>query len=201
MKPLSTVFSPEVMAELARPVQSFDPRNAEIVAGKTPKWYLLEVHEPAQRDVEAELAKRRFGVFVPQEKQTVVERGRKFDRIRLLFPGYIFVFVWDIDRHWSRITSIHGVSQVIVSQPSAAAPAEAIWVSDRQCPIVIEDEMIDYLRALENGAPPRKPRHRGKRQHDDDVMAVYPWSAFPDRIWMLDSEERNQTLRKALGLS
>ena len=89
------------MAELSRPVQSFDPRNAEIVADETPKWYLLEVHEPAQRNVETELDKRRFGVFVPQERVTVVERGRKFERIRLLFPGYIFVFVWDIERHWS----------------------------------------------------------------------------------------------------
>jgi transcriptional antiterminator NusG len=203
LKPISIALeelSPEARAELSRPFQSFDPRNAEIVAGKTPKWYLLEVYEPWQRDVEKELVKRRFGIFVPEFEKTEIVRGRKIERKLSLFPGYVFVFVWDIDSHWSRIMDVPGVSQIMASKPDIAQPAQ----SSPQLPhaLAIDFELIDEIRAIENSERPlRKRRTRGKRQHDDDVIAVHPWTAFSDRLCLLDSEGRNQTLRKALGLA
>lgn len=210
MKPLQDFLSDEVKAELVRPVPSYDPRDAEILPGQTPKWHLLEVHEPAQTDVAAELIKRRFGVFVPEKFETIIARGRKIDRRQWLFPGYIFVFVWDIDRHWDRIARISGVSQIVSSQPSLGGyqaktvqgklAARVVTPDAYRSALTIDDDVIDQIRAIENGLQPtRKRRTRGK--HDDDVIVTYPASAFPDRLWMLDFEQRNQTLRKALGLS
>lgn len=210
MKPLSDAFSPDVMAELLRPMQSYDPRDAQILPDVEPKWYLLEVYEPAQREVERELAKRRFGIFVPEAERTEVKRGRKITRKLALFPGHIFVFVWDIGYHWSRITRLSGVARIVTSKPDMLG--KTIYETDagfgRLTPnavstaITIEQEMIDQIRALENGQRPIiKRRTRGKRrQYDDDVIATYPWSAYPERFKELDSQERNQSLRKALGL-
>lgn len=200
MKPLSdAVYSSEVNAALAEPVRTFDPRAAEIVPGEGPKWYLLEVFETSQREIQKELSKRRFGIFIPETEVVEVVRGRKITRRVMLFPGYIFVFVWDIDRHWSRIMGVPGVIQVMASADGTMTEGQKIGCAFGK-PFVIPDDKIDDIRRLESGFV-RKRRRRGKRQHDDDVMGVYPWSAFPDRILDLDSNGRNQTLRKALGLS
>lgn len=231
MKPIAEAFeklSPEVRAELLRPAQSYDPRNAEIIEGKKPCWHLIEAYEPAQRDVQKVLMGRRFGIFVPEQEVVEVRRGRKVTRRSLLFPGYIFVFVWDIDQHWSRIAEIPGVSQIMTSKPDMALLqfcgrtvdeiALGIGVSReratvlqrhaqfaaRRRAIVVSDELINRIRAIENGERPlrEKKRTRGKRQNvDNDVVATYSWSAFPDRLLQLDSDKRNQSLRKALGLS
>lgn len=231
MKPIAQAFedlSPEVRAELLRPAQSYDPRNAEIVEGKKPRWHLIEVYEPAQRDVQKVMVERRFGIFVPESEVVEVKRGCKITRRSLIFPGYIFVFVWDIDQHWSRIAEIPGVSQIIASKPDMALLqlggrtvdeiAVGIGVSRERASllkrhaqlaarghaIVVSDEIINRIRAVENGErlPPERKRTRGKRQNgDNEIVATYSWSAFPDRLLELDSAERNQTLRKALGLS
>jgi hypothetical protein len=212
MKPLQEWLSPEARAELVKPVRTFDPRDAQIVPGQSPKWHLLEVYEPAQHEAARQLVKRRFGIFVPEKVETEVRRGRKVDRRQLLFPGYIFVFVWNIEQHWDRIVRIDGVAQIVSSQPdmrgyqakTVLGPMRAAAsLPEYRSALTIDDELIDYIRAIENGGQPpaRKRRTRGKRAYDDDVVATYPWSAFPDRLWDIDSEERNQALRKALGLS
>jgi transcription antitermination factor NusG len=200
MKPTADYLpSPEVNAALAEPILTFDRRAAEIVPGEGPKWYLLEVFETAQREVQKELSKRRFGIFVPETEVVEVKRGRKISRRIILFPGYIFVFVWDIERHWSRVMDVPGVIQIMASADGIMTQGLPIACAFGK-PFVIPDEKIDDIRRLESGFV-HKRRRRGKRQHDDEVIGVYPWSAFPDRLLELDSNGRNQSLRKALGLS
>lgn len=201
MKPTAEYLpSPEVNAALAEPVQTFDRRAAEIVPCEGPKWYLLEVFETSQRKVQKELSERRFGIFVPETEVVEVVRGCKITRRLILFPGYIFVFVWDIDRHWARVMSVPGVIQIMASSDGVMTEGQAIACA-RGEPFVITDEAIDNIRMLEGGVGRRKRRGRGKRQYDDDIIAVHSWTAFPDRLDLLDSDARNQSLRKALGLS
>jgi transcription antitermination factor NusG len=194
---LTSAFSPAVMAELARPVASYDPRNAELKPGVTPKWHLIETYANCERKVASEMVARRFGIFVPESDEILVKRGRKIKRVQLMFPGYVFVFVWDVLEHRQRIEAIDGVLQlVLITSPTGPKPAE------------LRDDAIDAIRAVENGERPlfearsnRKRRGYSKRAFDNEVIAVHPWSAFQDRLLTLDSEGRNQTLRKALGLS
>lgn len=194
---LPSAFSPEVMAELAKPFMPYDPRNAELVEGVTPKWHVVETFAHCERKVADELVARRFGIFVPESDETIIKRGRKIKRVQLMFPGYVFVFVWDVLEHRARIEAIDGVLQlVLITSPIGPVPAE------------LSDQQIDQIRAVENGERPlpdvranKKGRRKAKRAFDNDVIAVHPWSAFQDRLLTLDSEGRNQTLRKALGLS
>lgn len=192
MKPLSSAFSPEVVAELAKPVMSYDPRAAQLVPGTEAKWYVLEI---ASRDVEAELVKRMFGIYVPECQETTVKRGRKVDRRYPLFPGYVFVFVWDTAANWNKIADIHGVIASIGS---------------------LSDEEIDQIRYLENWERPilvqwfeeireiphkrkRKRKRRIKVMVPDEIVEVRTWSAFRDALPALDSEARNQALRQILS--
>jgi hypothetical protein len=90
-------------------------------------------------------------------------------------------------------------------------------------PLVVTDEIIDRIRRVENGkrafplipieadhVPPASLSKRARRRWKPkarfvdpvlDTIAVRSWSAFDDGLMALDSQERNQTLRKALGLS
>lgn len=193
---LPDAFSADVMAELAQPVRTFDPRAAQIAPGFDPKWYVIEV---VSRDVEAELVKRQFGIYVPEEEETVITRGRRVDRRVRMFPGYVFVFMWDTNENWSRLANIRGVIGVLGA---------------------LSDEAVDKIRYCENCARPvllqsfeieqdvvpkrRKRRRKVKRRIvvvHDEVTSVRAWSALEDAIMTLDSDGRIGALRNLLGVS
>lgn len=214
MKPLSSAFSPEVLAELARPVEIRDPRHAEIIEGRSPLWFVVEVYASEQANVAAALQEHRFGLYVPEVDETIIRRGRRIDRRVPMFSGYVFVFMWPNDQHWRWISDTPGVVGIIGA---------------------LSDAEIDIVRAIENGKRPvvielpqdaeeepvvRRPRAKKKRRWKNrrsakakakpkpvteadlrnEIITTRAWSAFDD-ILELDSEGRNQTLMRALGLS
>lgn len=207
MNDLPKAFSADVMAELARPAEIYGARNCEMKAGLAPAWYVVETYAQCERKVADELITRRFGIFVPEIEETIVRRGRKVDRKALMFTRYIFVFTWLTDRNYSLITSIEGVFRFVS-------------VNDG-IPVIVKHADIDVLRMVENGQRPftvifdedgppeylsKKARRRWKPKPrvfnpKTDIVCVRAWSAFDDGFAALDSEVRNQTLRKALGLA
>jgi transcription antitermination factor NusG len=190
----------------------FNPLSAELVPGISPAWYLIESYPNHERIAASHLIARRFGMFVPETEETIVRRGRKLDVTRLMFTGYLFVFVWDIDRHAHRIQSCPGVSRIVLT-----SDGEKTW------PAVIKDQTIDQIRAVENTLRPlpqlmvdgmvsgkkKKPRWRKKNkdpselqaERDCEIVACRPWSAFQDSLIALDTNGRNHALLNALGLS
>jgi transcriptional antiterminator NusG len=122
---LAELLSEAAKAELAKPAATYDPRNAEIDGGVV-SWCVVSVFS---RDAEAELAKRRFGIFVPAVEETVISRGRKIERHVPLVPGYVFVLLWLTDANWLRVVNTPAVDKIIG------------WVTD---------EEIDRLRFFEN---------------------------------------------------
>ncbi|MCP1832816.1 transcription termination/antitermination NusG family protein [Bradyrhizobium sp. USDA 4545] len=109
MKPWLEELSPEVRAELARPVQAFDPRDAD-VDGPVARWYVVSVFS---RDAERELARRRFGIYVPAYLETIISRGRKSELWVPIMPGYVFVLLWETDANYQRLARTAGVDKVL----------------------------------------------------------------------------------------
>lgn len=212
MTKLPDAFSPAVLASLAKPAATrhgrlYDSRNAELLSEISPDWYLIEVYPGAERKVADEMVTRRFGIYIPEFEETVVRRGRAIDRVELMFPGYIFAFVWDVIEHRSRIEAIDGVLRVVLD------------VNGK--PLRVTDAEIDLVRKVENQLrpvtlqefsievelPKKKKRRRMKRavvKVLDEVVSTRAWgwvrSSFDDSVLELDSQERNQTLMRALGL-
>lgn len=172
LMPMQDAFSPEVMEELARPVPAFDPRFAQVVAGVDPKWCLAEVYA---RSAEAEIAKRRFGLYVPEMRETIVRRGRKVDLRRPMFPGYVLVFMWPGGGNRDRLRAC-GVMSVVGA---------------------LHDEEVDLIRAVENKQ--EFPRSRPKPRYHNRLRARR-WEEWLQEIRSLDSDKRNQALRKLLSL-
>lgn len=133
---LPAAFSPEVLeemlsaearAELARPYSAIDPRSFELAEGVEPRWFVVEARN---RDVEAELIKQRFGIYVPESDEVSVRRGRRVVRRLPLIRGYVFVFLWETDANLHRLWTTPGVLAVLGFLP---------------------DDEIDELRKTENG--------------------------------------------------
>lgn len=210
MKPLSSVFSPEVMAELSRPMLSHNPRHAEIVQGGTPSWHVIEVFASAQAEVATELAEHRFGVYVPEFDETVIKRGRKIERRVPMFSGYVFVFAWYSDQHWQWISNTPGVIgfvgeltdqeiDIVRTIENMMRPIE-INLPDRDPPPRSKSKKKRWKkgRAL-NAARAAKPKPITEADLRNEIITTRAWSAFADII-ELDTDARNLTLRKALGL-
>lgn len=149
-----------------------DRRMAQIVPSGSPVWFVVEI---ANRDVEVELVKRRFGIYVPEIRETVVSRGRRVGRRRSMFPGYVFVFIWTGGGNLGRLFGCDGVLDVVGT---------------------LNGEEVDLIRAVENaqGFPiVKKPRRNSRVRH-------HRWEAWLKEIRSLDSDRRNQALQKLLSL-
>lgn len=205
---LPDAYSPAVMSMLAR--QSVTP-----LPDVSPQWHLIEVYEGAERKVAGSLVAWRFGIYIPESEETVIARGRAVDRTALLFPGYIFVYVWDLLHSISLIEAMDGVIRMVRDVNG--------------CPLPLSDAEIDHVRRIENKQRPiqleqfeieidvvaskskKKRKRRNKRvvtTITDEVVRTRPggWvrgdfdDTLDDTLLTLDSRARNQTLMRALGL-
>ncbi|MGJ5163179.1 transcription termination/antitermination NusG family protein [Bradyrhizobium sp. HKCCYLR1051] len=191
-----------------------DPRLAEIPAAFTRGcWHVIETMPNQEGIAASHLVGRRFGIYVPETEHTIIRRGRKVDVRRPMFPGYVFVFVWDIAQHWRRLRSIPGVARIVTMT------AEDGTIE----PAVVPDAKIDLIRLVENSERPlwhdavvsvaepakkkRSKRRKGRKHKEEtadvivgDKLVWRTWDAFRDGIADVDSDKRNQTLIAALSL-
>jgi transcription antitermination factor NusG len=176
--------------------------DATIVEGVDPKWHVVEVGPGQEFSTAERLADRRFGTFVPS---FIVETKDRYGNLRArrlrLFHGYVFIFVWDIEKHWTRITSCKGVIQILKDGNDAAK---------------VPDEMIAHLRIREvyeqeklEDAKPKKRKRRKKKVYVEELegqVKIQPvrWT-FKGGEWLndietLDGENRRAVFLRALGI-
>lgn len=186
------------LMQLSERADKAGPLCAEIVSGSEPRWYIV-VTTPGQEGIAAgHLIGRRFGVYQPRFPDPKIIRGRKQRRWRNLFPCYLFVFVWDAERHARRILACPGVARMLC-------------IGER--PVPVPFDVIDHLRAEENKLNPVQytidvVRVRKRRKKRTQVTEQKVVEADPDDIisvssksyWTLDEPERFSLLHKALGL-
>ncbi len=170
------------------------PYHAEIVDGCEPLWHVLIVEPASERITAAHLVGRRFGVYLPEfDKKVVQPSGRVRLVRRRLFPGYLFLFVWDVMRHMRRIRACPGAIHLLF---------------DGSHPAVVPDKLIDRMQAIEAGMINLKadrPRRRRRKlanadETDNEIVSVRCYSAL-DGVEHLDDGGRISALHRALGLA
>lgn len=180
----------EITADLDR---KLGPYRAEIVPSASPLWHIATTVAAGEGVALEFLSDRGFGCYIPYFENTIMRRGRKVDLKRSLFPGHIFLFVWDIARHWRRIMACPGVASILtVDERPVVVPFDAIYRMQ-----AIEFSGIESLRP--------KPRRRKKHQRaldskDGDVISISTKSYWRE-IVALDGDERNRLLHRALGIA
>lgn len=169
------------------------PYSAEIVPDASPLWHIATTFAAAESDALRFLSERGFGCYVPYFETYSIRRGRKIVHQRSLFPGHIFLFVWDVKRHWRRIMACPGVARILtVDERPVVVPFDAIYRMQ-----AIEFSGIEALRP--------KPRRRRKKHlraesDQDEIISISTKSYWREMV-TLDDDGRNRLLHRALGVA
>lgn len=193
------------------------PYSASVIEGEVAAWHLVRSTPTFENKAAQFLSDRGFGIYLPMKNEWRVTRGRKRLKTELFFPGYLFLFVWDVKAHWRRIIGCPGVQTVLC-------------IEER--PIVVPDAVIDYLQRLElrkdavvaaslgssignTGGEPAKKKARWRRkpktmeeryaEHmESEQMPSNEVTSSTKSYWNemvdVDSQVRIGALHRALGL-
>lgn len=177
------------------------PFTAELVPDCIAHWHVITTAPAAEAVAAKHLVDRGFGVYIPTFNRTRIVRGRLRDMHLSLFPGHIFLFVWDVLRHWRRIRACPGVRGIMTTD---------------EHPVVVDDSAIYQMQTIEfNGivsgmSVPAAPKGRRRRrnkwsehlEHEDGNFApTISTKSYWAGIGKLDDDERISVLHKALGLA
>src|SRR5579863_981767 len=118
-----------------------DPLFAEILPDVRPQWHVLTVEPARERTAVAHLVGRRFGIYLPEMPAEIKRCGKVLKFMRPMCPGYVFAYVWDIERHRDRLLACVGVTGILrMADDATIASPYAI----------VPDAVIDRMRAEEN---------------------------------------------------
>lgn len=194
-------------ASVRRIDEKMGPYRAEIVPGAKASWYAL-LTAPSHENIAAvHLSARGFGIYLPEFEITDVRRGRMVTRTRLLLPGYLFVYVWDVARHTRRIHACPGVHGFMTFGEQVLALSWDVINEIR----VIENLERPLSLPMDVVAAPRKKNRRWRRsriahtetvQVPNEILCVHAYSPFIEAMRRagLDDEDRIKAFHHRLGL-
>lgn len=101
-------------AELSVSERLSSPLDCEIIGEAPADWYLVRTMPGDEDRALRWLTRRRFGAFKPEQRRrnsagVPILRGG----LEPMFPGWLFVFAWDIARMRSRILACPGVTGLL----------------------------------------------------------------------------------------
>ena len=110
------------------------------------KWYVIQAKPGLADRAQQELENQGFDTYQPKIwVEKIVKRQRK-RRLEALFPGYIFIYLSELESDWRPIRSTRGVSKLVAfgGQP-ASVPSDIIQSIKDQ----ISDDSTAEKSALE----------------------------------------------------
>jgi transcription termination/antitermination protein NusG len=114
----------EEPAKAEEPVQPKAKAQPKIIEGER-KWYVIQTltgqEDKAksaleQTIVDEGLKDRVFQILVPLEETVEIKNGKRYDRVRKMFPGYVFVDMILDEETWYLIRQTSGVARFIGSK-------------------------------------------------------------------------------------
>jgi len=143
----------------------------------TKQWYVLHVLTGSELEAHRQLKAQDIDSLVVQETCMIRRGGRWHEETRILFPGYVFVYMkYTVDMHYV----IKGVTGAIRLLPKDSPPQplpvkEAVWLLDI-CGQVLTPSMVDF-----NG--------------DKPVVVDGPLKLLEEHITKFDRHRRRAQLR------
>lgn len=139
---------------------------------------MASVHPSDVPRVAAHLARQDYVFYNPRFVETIVRRGRKVERVRSLFPGYLLVKIVDV---WHALLGTRGILGLVMSgEKPAVCPQHEIDTLRAQ-------ERADGLIVLAPPAPRFAPgdRVRVVGRGVMDTEAIFEKDRPNDRVRVL----------------
>jgi len=143
-------------------------------------WGVVTTHPQAEAKAALNLKRQGFETYAPRYLDTSIRHGCRIERIRFLFPRYLFVRI--IDRWWS-ILGTFGVSQLLRT-------------ADK--PAVLSDGWIETMRARETEGVVILPKERYRRGERVQITSGALQGLF-GLYQGMTSQQREVVLLDALG--
>lgn len=197
-KALSDAQSARADSSMVEIVQEINKKTGKLEPVKA-QWHLLRIQPGMEELAASHLIARKFGIYLPMFWTASKDRyGKTRKRMKKLFPGYLFVFVWDVKKHWHRITSCPGVIAIELSADKAVVVPDGYIRRAQE----IEIEFDETIEKAARGKKRKRRRRRGDPVQTEEPahIIIHAYDAMHD-IRGLDDDSRNQILRKALGLA
>lgn len=182
-----------------------NPYGVEITP-EPARWHVLVTEPNREATAAGHLIGRGFGTYLPEYDQVAVTRGRKRVLHQKMFPGYLFVFVWAIERQWRRMAACTGVSRVLLQGERPAVVPDTI-INEIQ--IEEFNQLVNNTSLLASEPGKRKRLKRWERDLQKNTSAelaqigstfrVSTKSYFAG-IGNCDPVTRNSTLWRALRM-
>ncbi|MBZ4689032.1 MAG: transcriptional antiterminator [Cereibacter sp.] len=85
-------------------------------------WYLAQLRPNGAPRALLNLRRQGFSTFLPQIAGTALVRNRPTDRLKPLFPGYLFVQADPRQGRWTTINSTFGVARLVMLDQRGPTP-------------------------------------------------------------------------------
>lgn len=206
VQPIDRKYRRQVIETSRRLAEKAGPYSAEIVPGTKPTWHAVLTAPAHERIAASHLIARGFGIYLPETEVVEFKHRREVKRTKPLIPGYLFVYVWDIARHTSRIRACTGVIDFLQADGRIMTIPWAIIdqlrvIENYERPIVLPmDEVVRPKQA-------KKKRWRRSRAEPAllavpaEIIGVHAYSPFIEEMRSgLDDENRLAVFNRALGL-
>lgn len=184
-----------------------NPFEAEI-APEPARWHVIVTEPNREATAAGHLIGRGFGTYLPDYDQIAVIRGRKRVIHQRMFPGYLFVFVWAIERQWRRIASCTGVTRMLLNgeRPAILSDEQINEIQTREISQLVNGDWLLFSTSQK-----RRNRKRMKRweceleRHACEHMVDGAFRASTKShfagIEASNPVARNSVLHRALGMT
>lgn len=90
-------------------------------------WYLIQAKPGQALKAQSELENQGFDTYLPQVEVEKSVRGKLTKKREPLFPGYLFIYLSEMDSNWRPIRSTRGVAKIVsFGNSPAIVPADAV---------------------------------------------------------------------------
>lgn len=90
-------------------------------------WYVVQSKPGQAARACAELENQGYDLFFPQITVEKIKRGKRVEVVEPLFPGYLFIWLSEVESNWRPIRSTRGVARLITfGNTPAVVPHEVI---------------------------------------------------------------------------
>ncbi len=98
-------------------------------------WCAVQVKRNSFRKAEQALTQQQIAVFCPKQRVDVRRFGRQVPQASLLFPGYFFVAIDEVNPQWRAVANTVGVSRIVMGNQGVPArmPAHLLEGLVRRC--------------------------------------------------------------------
>lgn len=136
------------------------PTHAELTPDEG-DWFLVRVMPGEDLRALRHLARRRFGVFRPMHQRRDVVTDALLSGWEPVFPGWLMVFTWDIQKMQSRIRSCPGVTGILCHRVSQQPVSINVKEKDG---VYFVDRLRELSFTYKDVGPRSTDEVRGERQ-------------------------------------